>query len=77
MNEAAQVLLIIVSSVLSVFLVILIIIGVELMKLMSAVKKVVARAERIADSAQVVGEYLKKSAQHTSITRKQETANRR
>jgi hypothetical protein len=69
MNQAAEVLLIIVSSVLAVFLVVLIIIGIKFIQVMNGLKRLMKQAEKIADSAEAVGEFFRKSSGPASVVK--------
>ena len=62
MDGAAQLLLIIVSSVLSVFLVALIIALVFLIQLLRRVKKLSERADHVADSVEAAANAFQKTA---------------
>ncbi|HUD10703.1 MAG TPA: hypothetical protein VMR28_03465 [Candidatus Saccharimonadales bacterium] len=62
LNTASEVLLIIVSSVLSVFLVVAIIAGIKLIQILQSVKRITAKAEKLAESAEAVGDFFRKSA---------------
>lgn len=62
MNTAANILLIIVSSVLSLFLILTIIALVKFIQVLHSLKHIAAQAEKLADSAEAVGEFFRKSA---------------
>lgn len=59
MDTAAEILVIIVSAVLSVLLILLIIASVYGIRLMHNIKRVIDKAEKVVDSAEVVGEVFK------------------
>jgi nitrate/nitrite-specific signal transduction histidine kinase len=61
MSTAANVLLIIVSSVLSIFLIVGIVVLVKLGQLIKCLKQLAERAEKIADSAEAVSDFFHKS----------------
>lgn len=62
MDTASQLLLIIVSSVLSVFLIVGIVLLVKLIKIAKSVDHIVVKAEGFVDSAEAAAEVLRKSA---------------
>lgn len=62
MNTAAEVLLIIVSSVLSLFLIVAIIAVIKLIQVLRSLHRITEQAEKLADSAEAVGEFFRKSA---------------
>lgn len=62
MNTAAEVLLIIVSAVLSLFLLLAIIVLIKTIQILHKLKHIAAQAEKLADSAEAVGEFFRKSA---------------
>lgn len=62
MDTAAQILLIIVSSVLAIFLLVSIIAVVRVIQVLRSLRHIAAQAEKIADSAETVSEFFAKSA---------------
>ena len=62
LDTASQLLLIIVSSVLSVFLVVGIILIIKLIKVAKGVNHIVVKAEGLVDSAEAAADVLRKSA---------------
>ena len=62
MNTAAEVLLIIVSGVLAIFLIVAIIAVIKLIQVLKSLKRITEQAEKLADSAEAVGEFFRKSA---------------
>lgn len=62
MNTAAEVLVIIVSSVLAVFLIVLIVALVQGIKILKQVKRVVGRAENVADSMEAAASAFERTA---------------
>jgi hypothetical protein len=62
MNTASEVLLLIVSSVLSIFLLIAIVAGVKVIQLLRTLGRIAEQAEKLADSAEAVGELFRKTA---------------
>jgi hypothetical protein len=69
MDKAAEVLVIIVSGALSIFLLVGIIAGIKVVQLISSLKRIANKAESIADSAEVVGDFFRKSAGPVAFTR--------
>lgn len=69
MNTAANILLIIVSSVLSVFLILSIGALIKFIQVLHSLKHIVAKAEKFADSAEAVGELFRKSAGPVALGR--------
>jgi predicted PurR-regulated permease PerM len=67
MNTASETLLIIVSSVLSIFLVVLIIALVYIIKILKQVKRVTDRAENVADSVEAAAAVFEKTASPLAI----------
>lgn len=62
MDTAFKVLVIIVSSVLSLFLIVLIVAMVKVIQLVQSLKRISYKAEKIADSAEAVGDFFRKTA---------------
>lgn len=62
MSTASEVLLIIVSSVLSVFLLVSIIAIIKLIQLMHSLRRITEKAEKVIDSAEAVSNLFRKSA---------------
>jgi hypothetical protein len=62
MNTAAEVLLIIVSSVLAIFLLVCTIAVIKFIQVLRSLRHIAEQAEKIADSAEAVGEFFRKSA---------------
>jgi hypothetical protein len=62
MNTAAEILLIIVSSVLALFLIVAIIAVIKVIQILHNVRHITEQAEKIADSAEAVGEFFSKNA---------------
>ncbi|MBX4190972.1 hypothetical protein KW794_02700 [Candidatus Saccharibacteria bacterium] len=67
MDTAAEILVIIVSSVLTIFLVILIIVLVQANKVIKQVKRVTARAENVADSMEAAAAAFERTASPLAI----------
>ncbi len=61
MDQAVRVLIIILASVLTLFLLLAIIAIIKLIQVLQSLKRIVAQAEKIADSAEAVGEFFKRS----------------
>jgi len=62
MNTAFDVLVIVLSSLLGIFLVLSIITTVLVLKLMKSLRQMVAKGERLVDSAEAIGEVLRENA---------------
>ena len=62
MNNAEQILVIIVSSVLTVLLILLIVGAVYVIKVMRQLKRITARAEQVADSVESAADMFSRSA---------------
>lgn len=69
MNTAAEALLIIVSSVLSLFLLVAIVALVKLVQVLKALKHITEQAEKVVDSAEEAAELFKKTAGPVALTR--------
>jgi hypothetical protein len=67
MDTAAEVLLIIVSSVLSIFLIVLIIAGVYFVKVLKQVKKLTEHAENVAVSVESAAGAFEKAASPLAV----------
>lgn len=67
MNTAAEVLLIVVSSILSVFLILLIVVLSYVIPIMRRAKKFVDHAENVADSVEAAASAFKKTATPVAI----------
>ena len=61
MNTAAEVLLIIVSATLALFLLIGIVVLIKLLQLVNTLKRIADTAEKLADSAEAVGNFFRKT----------------
>lgn len=64
-----QMLLIILSATLAMFLIISIIIGIKTIQILNHVKSIIAKAEQIADKAESVTEFFQKTAAPVAIGR--------
>jgi hypothetical protein len=62
MNEALKILVIIESSVLSIFLAVCIVLSVILIRILRDVKHITQKAEKVVDSAESVGEVFRQAA---------------
>lgn len=62
LDIASQVLLIIVSTFLSFFLLLSIMVLIKTYQVLQVLKRITEKAEHIADSAEAVGEFFKRSA---------------
>jgi sensor histidine kinase YesM len=67
MDSAAETLLIIVSSVLSVFLVVLIIAGIYFIKLLKQIRRLSDRAENVAESVESAAGAFEKAASPLAV----------
>lgn len=62
MDTASQILLIIVSSVLALFLIVSIVLLIKIIKVVKSVNVVIKKAEHLVDSAEAATEVFKKAA---------------
>ncbi len=62
MNTSEQVLVIFLSSALAVFLLVAIIATIKLIQILNHIKRITEKAEQLADKAEAVGEFFRKSA---------------
>jgi len=62
MDRSMEVLVIIVSATLSIFLVVGIIVLVKVIQILKDIKNILRKAEQIADKAEAVGEFFQKTA---------------
>lgn len=69
MNTAFDIIVIILSSVLFIFLVLAIAVTVMVLKLVKALRQIVAKGEQLVDSAEAIGETLRRNAGAASIVR--------
>ncbi len=69
MDDAAEVLLIIVSATLSIFLIVAIIAIVKSIKILNHIKSITEKAERIADNAESASEFFKNTAGPAAIAK--------
>jgi predicted PurR-regulated permease PerM len=69
MNTAAEVLVIIVSAVLAIFLVVLIIVLVQANKILKQVRYITARAENVVDSMEAAASAFERTASPLAIIR--------
>lgn len=69
MNTAFEILVIALSCLLGIFLILSIIISVLALKVVSAVKRVVAKGEQVVDSAEAAAEMFKKAAGPLGVLR--------
>lgn len=67
MDTAALVLLIIVSSVLSVFLIVLIVAGIYFISVLKQVKRITARAESVADTVESAASALERASSPLAV----------
>lgn len=69
MNTTFDILVIVLSCLLAIFLIISIVSAVLLLKLVKALRTIVAKGEHLVDSAEALGETLKRNAGAVSILR--------
>jgi hypothetical protein len=69
MDTATQVLVIIVSTLLSIFLLVGIIVSIKLYQLLKKLKHIAEQAEKVADSAEHVGDFFRRSAGPVALSR--------
>ncbi len=69
MDTASQILLIIVSVTLTIFLIVGIIVTIKLVQILNHLKQITEKAEKIADSAESVGEFFQKTAGPAAIAK--------
>lgn len=69
MDNAAEVLLIIVSATLSVFLVVAIIAGIKIIQILGDLRRISAKAEQVIDKAEAVGEFFQKTAAPAALVK--------
>jgi len=69
MNTAANILLIIVSATLAVFLIAAIIALVRINQILSDVRRIASKAEKIADKAEAVGEFFQRTAGPAAVAK--------
>ena len=69
MDAATQVLVIIVSSTLTIFLVVSIVVAVKLIQVLNHVKELTAKAEKLADTAEAVGDFFQKTAGPAAVAK--------
>ncbi len=67
--DAYHILVIVLSVVLAIALLIAVIAGVIIVKILSEVRKLIARAEGVLDNVEAVGQFLKKTAAPMAITK--------
>jgi hypothetical protein len=69
MTTAAYILLIIVSSTLAIFLILGILALVKINQILGDVRKIAQKAEKMADKAEAVGEFFKKTAGPAAVAK--------
>ncbi len=67
MNTSEQILVIILSTTLAIFLIISIVAAVKVVQILNDIKRIVQKAESIADKAEAVGEFFQVSAGPAAI----------
>jgi hypothetical protein len=68
-STTQQILVIMLSTVLAIFLILSVVIAVMVIKLINSVNHVVAKAERAVESAEAVGDVIKKAAGQIGVLR--------
>ena len=69
MDTTLKILIIIVSSALSVFLIVAILLIVKLIQITKSLKRIALKAEKIADSADAIGTFFKRTASPIALGR--------
>lgn len=69
MNTAEQILVVILSSALAVFLILAIIIAVQVIRLMKVLNKVAVKAQEVVDNAEKTAELVKSAVGQLSVMR--------
>jgi hypothetical protein len=69
MNTTLDVLIIIVSATLSVFLIVAILLTVKLIQITQSLKRIALKAEKIADSADAIGTFFRQTATPIALGR--------
>jgi hypothetical protein len=69
MNTTLQVLIIIVSATLSIFLIVAILLIIKLIQVTQSLKRIAAKAEKIADSADAIGTFFRRTASPVALGR--------
>ncbi len=67
MNTSEQILVVILSTTLALFLLVSIIAAVKVVQILNDIKRIVKKAESIADKAEAVGEFFQASAGPAAI----------
>lgn len=67
MNTAAEVLLLIVSATLTIFLIVAMVAVVKFIQILRDIRRIAQKAEQIADKAEAVGEFFQKTAAPAAI----------
>jgi len=69
MDDALQILVVIISVTLGVFLVVSIVALIKIIQILNDIKRITAKAEQIADQAKTVGKFFQYSSGSTTIVR--------
>jgi len=69
MNTAFDIIVIILSCLLGIFLILSIIAAVLILRLVAALRRIVSKGEQIVDNAEAIGETLRKHAGAVTIVR--------
>jgi len=69
MDTTLKILIIIVSSALSVFLIVAILLIVKLIQITKSLKRIALKAEKIADSADALGTFFRRTASPVALGR--------
>ncbi|HEV2403133.1 MAG TPA: hypothetical protein VGS08_02940 [Candidatus Saccharimonadales bacterium] len=67
MDTAQSVLVVVLAAALAVFLILAITIAIEILRLVSSLREIAKRAERVVTSAETVGDVLRKTSGSVSI----------
>jgi len=67
MNTASEILVIIVSSILAIFLIVLIVAGVYTVKILKQVRRITERAESVAGSVEAAASVFERSASPLAV----------
>jgi hypothetical protein len=69
MNTAFDILVIVLSCLLGIFLILSIITAVLILKLVKALREIVAKGEQLVDSAEAIGETLRRNAGAVNVVK--------
>jgi len=69
MDKASELLVIILSSVLVVFIIVCIVAAIKVVQILNTLKRISEKAENLADSAEAIGSYFQKAATPIAFSR--------